>query len=255
MKICLQCQLERTLRYPRKICNACHELNESNNTKFCTDCRTLKLKDEFYHRNKCKSCQAVYYATPEQKELLRLRDAECSTNPERIAQKTASRKTPQYKAMIKKWREDHPEYYSSPDQINKRREYNSRPEVVARKAEINATIYQSNKAAIVARVLTRARNLEPASQETIEHIQWCYTQPCVYCWKPATTHDHVVPVSQGGSNHWSNMVPACSRCNDSKGAKPVMFWLLQNSGVQMLSSSFRTRGDAFGHLISASASL
>jgi hypothetical protein len=49
-----------------------------------------------------------------------------------------------------------------------------------------------------------------------------HTDPhCLYC----RTHgvplvlDHALPVSRGGSNHPANLLPACERCNTSKGAK------------------------------------
>ena len=56
---------------------------------------------------------------------------------------------------------------------------------------------------------------------------------CAYCAGPGPLEaDHVVPVSKGGTNHIENMLPACRRCNASKGAKPLLVWLLQevNSG-------------------------
>ena len=31
------------------------------------------------------------------------------------------------------------------------------------------------------------------------------------------TRDHLVPISQGGDNHWENVVTACSPCNNRKG--------------------------------------
>jgi len=44
--------------------------------------------------------------------------------------------------------------------------------------------------------------------------------PCHYCGKePAGTIDHVIPVSQGGTNHPDNLVPACAACNYSKGSR------------------------------------
>lgn len=52
---------------------------------------------------------------------------------------------------------------------------------------------------------------------------------CVYC---QTTEgpfviDHVVPVSRGGSNHPSNLFPACGPCNGAKGNKPWAEWAPQ----------------------------
>jgi 5-methylcytosine-specific restriction endonuclease McrA len=41
---------------------------------------------------------------------------------------------------------------------------------------------------------------------------------CYYCGIPtATTVDHLTPVEQGGNNTITNLVAACSYCNNSKG--------------------------------------
>lgn len=40
--------------------------------------------------------------------------------------------------------------------------------------------------------------------------RWCNTEP-------ATTIDHVRPLSRGGSNHLLNLVGACEPCNSAKG--------------------------------------
>ena len=40
---------------------------------------------------------------------------------------------------------------------------------------------------------------------------------CAYCEKDATTIDHVVPRSQGGTSTWKNTVACCLRCNGKKG--------------------------------------
>ena len=47
---------------------------------------------------------------------------------------------------------------------------------------------------------------------------------CVYCTRPATAIDHVVPLSRGGANHPSNIVPACRSCNSRKHASTVREW-------------------------------
>lgn len=41
--------------------------------------------------------------------------------------------------------------------------------------------------------------------------------PCVYCAAPATTVDHDVPITRGGTDERSNLVPACWPCNSRKG--------------------------------------
>ena len=42
--------------------------------------------------------------------------------------------------------------------------------------------------------------------------------PCTYCGQPADTADHKQPVAAGGDNSPTNLQPACSDCNLSKGA-------------------------------------
>jgi 5-methylcytosine-specific restriction endonuclease McrA len=48
---------------------------------------------------------------------------------------------------------------------------------------------------------------------------------CQYCSRPQValrtreclTRDHLVPMSRGGANQWTNVVTACSSCNTRKG--------------------------------------
>lgn len=42
---------------------------------------------------------------------------------------------------------------------------------------------------------------------------------CAYCARPATTVDHVLPQSRGGTSTWLNTVASCSPCNSRKGSK------------------------------------
>lgn len=44
---------------------------------------------------------------------------------------------------------------------------------------------------------------------------------CVYCGATATSIDHVVPRSRGGTHTWDNVVSACQRCNHLKGDRSV----------------------------------
>lgn len=49
---------------------------------------------------------------------------------------------------------------------------------------------------------------------------------CVWCGfavedGATLTLDHVKPHSKGGSNHETNLVTSCKRCNDSRGARSV----------------------------------
>lgn len=48
--------------------------------------------------------------------------------------------------------------------------------------------------------------------------------PCVYCGAPPTHVDHVRPLAHGGHEAEYNLVPACQRCNQSKGGKLLIHW-------------------------------
>ena len=51
---------------------------------------------------------------------------------------------------------------------------------------------------------------------------------CLYCGETFTLHhltrDHVVPVSRGGPDSWSNCVTACADCNHKKGNRTPEEW-------------------------------
>jgi len=59
------------------------------------------------------------------------------------------------------------------------------------------------------------------SRTAIMH-RWAYT--CAYCPAFAEHMDHVMPLSKGGTDTESNMLPACASCNLSKGAKTLAEW-------------------------------
>ncbi|MGY5131292.1 HNH endonuclease [Streptomyces nigrescens] len=52
--------------------------------------------------------------------------------------------------------------------------------------------------------------------------RWGYR--CAYCDERATHLDHVTPISKGGADREANMLPACQRCNLTKGAKTLAEW-------------------------------
>ncbi len=70
----------------------------------------------------------------------------------------------------------------------------------------------------------RARLINAAGAEytTVQHIRDRFAMwgnKCRYCGADATSIDHRIPLSRGGS-HWpSNLVPACGDCNCRKRTK------------------------------------
>mgnify|MGYP001567388967 FL=1 len=60
---------------------------------------------------------------------------------------------------------------------------------------------------------------------------------CMYCGtrhsRRELTRDHITPVSQGGDDHWNNVVSACKRCNHHKGGRTP-----EQAGVELLAIPF-----------------
>ena len=71
------------------------------------------------------------------------------------------------------------------------------------------------------------------------HQQWKETViyfggECAYCGRTMKkgerlTKDHLEPVSDGGATTQDNIVPACSSCNSSKGAREWRQWFMSQS--------------------------
>lgn len=70
-----------------------------------------------------------------------------------------------------------------------------------------------------------------AEQYGVEHTPYSRSEilarwghRCAYCNAPASHMDHVQPLSRGGADAEHNMLPACARCNLTKGAKTLAEW-------------------------------
>lgn len=71
---------------------------------------------------------------------------------------------------------------------------------------------------------SRKRGIEPISPEIQDAAMMSTNGLCKYCDAPATTFDHVIPVSKGGGSGLDNIVPACSSCNSSKKNRDLDEW-------------------------------
>ncbi|MFJ8543068.1 HNH endonuclease [Streptomyces sp. NPDC093586] len=50
---------------------------------------------------------------------------------------------------------------------------------------------------------------------------------CAYCAvNPSTTLDHEEPIADNGADSWWNLLPACKPCNDWKGKRTALEWLI-----------------------------
>ena len=77
-------------------------------------------------------------------------------------------------------------------------------------------------------------NLEAMTRKEAKHlwrksIKDAWKNCCAYCGNPpiddkSLTLDHVKPKTKGGEDRTSNCVPACTRCNHSKGSEDWLTW-------------------------------
>ena len=171
--------------------------------KTCTKCGETKHRSEFYaapgsrdgFRNPCKVCKraAARQHRKENPELVReAQRAWRLRNPQKVAENH------------RKWRESNKEYESQRTRAWKR----NNPDAHARhKSKARAKRYGAEH--------------EPYSRAAVFE-RW--GSRCCYCDGEATTLDHVTPLGFGGHDVEANVVPACARCNSSKGRKTLAKW-------------------------------
>jgi len=52
---------------------------------------------------------------------------------------------------------------------------------------------------------------------------------CLWCGRPATTVDHMIPSSKGGSDLPHNLIASCSECNTKRGNRSALSFLKENA--------------------------
>jgi 5-methylcytosine-specific restriction endonuclease McrA len=76
----------------------------------------------------------------------------------------------------------------------------------------------------IAELYIRARRTRKVPYRRSEvFARWGHT--CCYCDAPAEHLDHVTPLSRGGRDVLSNVVPACAPCNLGKAALTLAEWV------------------------------
>ena len=78
---------------------------------------------------------------------------------------------------------------------------------------------------VIGHSMARRANVAPVPPDAAISILEDFEGECAYCDAPATTWDHVVPVSKGGLTEPYNIVPACRPCNSSKRDADLWDWL------------------------------
>lgn len=82
------------------------------------------------------------------------------------------------------------------------------------------------------RVYARKRSIAPLPAIARDVLTDWFGGKCAYCCiRPATTWDHIVPVSDGGRTEPGNILPACRSCNSKKKTMNV-FDFIDRYGIE-----------------------
>lgn len=88
----------------------------------------------------------------------------------------------------------------------------------------------------------------PADRSIREQVAAVTGNRCFYCdadLEQETLHvDHIVPKNAGGPDHISNYVPACAKCNGSKGDRPFAPFFLKAKSEPTHLTVVSNQGDA-----------
>lgn len=192
-------------------------------TKICTKCeKELPATLEYFSkmtrnksgiRGECKECQAAqnkaWYAANTEKRTEATKKWYAANRERKIEQEKQWQRDNRARvsANVSAWRKKNPEKH-----LENTREYRTNNRA-------RRTLYAQKRIA-----------KSKAVECTFTNEQWkasvsVFDNACAYCGAGGSlTQDHVVPVSLGGGYTVNNIVPACTRCNCSKGNKPMHDW-------------------------------
>jgi 5-methylcytosine-specific restriction endonuclease McrA len=60
--------------------------------------------------------------------------------------------------------------------------------------------------------------------------------PCYYCGEykeGEMSDDHIIPIIDGGTDHWYNLERACHPCNQAKGEKSLVEFIIGGCDVSV----------------------
>lgn len=115
-------------------------------------------------------------------------------------------------ARAKEWRSRDPEAVAAATKERARAWRQANPQKVCDAAARHKARKRDSQAEII-------------TPEQYELVLMQHGNCCAYCEGEFAEWDHFIPLSRGGAHEIGNLVPACKRCNRSKGAKlPFIEW-------------------------------
>lgn len=110
--------------------------------------------------------------------------------------------------------------------------YNNDPDWRNRRVESNDRYRKSPKGKLVRKQIAAGRYERLNSIGKISLEEWrmlieLFDWKCAYCGilDDDPTIDHIIPLVKGGTGRIDNIVPACRKCNGSKGARDLSVFL------------------------------
>lgn len=200
-------------------------------SKRCPHCVLVKGTDQFGKNKRrkdglqdwCKECRCKYRET--NKERINQRNRQYyEVNKELFRARSVAYREANKDAMREMGRRYYVENKEWINARNREYYYEHREKSLQGMAEYRV----KNRAHL--NVISRnyfARKRQAKGSYTFDDVWGMYESQqglCAYCEMPlfATFHvDHMVPLSRGGSNSWTNLAVSCIECNLSKGSKTV----------------------------------
>jgi len=98
--------------------------------------------------------------------------------------------------------------------------------------EVNRAHYAHDGGVRREKVVARRRKLAPIPAWWVTDLRAEFGGLCAYgCGRPATTNDHIWPVSRGGESRPGNIAPCCRSCNSTKKNHDPAPWVDKGAAV------------------------
>ena len=245
-----------------KICNRCNtELpmtteyfnlkmgSKDGYKKQCRTCTKQMAKDykiknpnnakEYYKNNKetLDTNQKIYYLNHREKYLKSFRE---------YSKEYYVKNINAIKVYRDKWNEENPQYYKENYEKTKAKRYEyyienrehilkvkkiyrGKEDVKLKESESQKERYKNERHRTIRNILNQKRRslaiMNPLSVNEWTNVKSLFKNRCAYCGSlNKLTQDHIIPLSKGGTYTNNNIIPACGRCNSSKGNKDLKEW-------------------------------
>lgn len=206
------------------ICTSCDlnkELSEfsfrKDNNKYrseCKICRSARSKKWWHDTKPMRNQKQKEHYENNRDILLSKQNEYYSNNRKRETERS------------RQWRENNPGKVLAANQAYYSSNRENLLEYAKDYAKKNPEIARHNRRKRKARV--RSAPINDLTQDQWLDILNRFNGLCAYCGScpDNITMDHDIPISRGGSHTASNVVPACLKCNSSKGARTATEFIL-----------------------------